>query len=38
MRDFFGGQGPTRIYVEAYMKYAADENPRRTPPTGKRSI
>ena len=35
---FFVGQGRTRIYVEAYSMYVAPENPRRTLPSGKKTI
>jgi len=38
MSNFFDEQGRTRVCVEAYIKYAADENPRRTPRIGKRAI
>jgi hypothetical protein len=38
MRDFFGEQGHTRVFVEAYREYAADGNPRRTPLSGKIDI
>jgi hypothetical protein len=38
MRIFFAGQGRTRVLGEAYTKYAAAENPRRTKPSGKKTI
>jgi len=38
MRKFFGEQGLTRVFVEAYTEYSADENPRRTPLNGKITI
>jgi hypothetical protein len=38
MRNFFDEQGRTRVFVEAYTKYAADENLRRTQLIGKRAI
>ena len=38
MSNFFDKQGRTRVYAEAYMEYAAGENPRRTPLIGKRAI
>ena len=36
--DFFAGQGRTRVCGEAYFMYAAAGNPRRTPPSGKKTI
>jgi hypothetical protein len=38
MRDFFDEQGRTKVFVEAYMSYAADGNLRRTPLIGKITI
>jgi hypothetical protein len=38
MRDFFDEQGRTRVFVEAYVQYAANGNPRSTPLIGKRAI
>ncbi len=38
MSNFFDEQGRTRVYAEAYMRYVADENPRRTRLIGKRAI
>ncbi len=38
MSNFFEEQGRTRVYAEAYMKYVAGENPRRTQLFGKRAI
>ena len=38
MRNFFGEQGRTKVFVEAYTEYAADGNPRRTLLIGKRAI
>ncbi len=38
MSNFFEEQGRTRGYAEAYMKYVAGENPRRTQLLGKRAI
>jgi hypothetical protein len=38
MRNFFDGQGRTRIYEEAYFLYVDEVNPRRTPPIGKITI
>jgi len=38
MSNFFDEQGRTRVYAEAYMTYAASENPRRTLIIGKRAI
>jgi hypothetical protein len=35
---FFVGQGRTRICGEAYSKYAAAGNPRRTQPSEKKTI
>jgi hypothetical protein len=35
---FFVGQGRTRFCGEAYSKYAAAVNSRRTPPIGKKTI
>jgi hypothetical protein len=38
MRIFFAGQGRTRVFGEAYTKYAAAGNPRRTMFGGKKAI
>jgi hypothetical protein len=38
MRSFSEEQGRTRVFVEAYRRYSADGNPRRTPLIGKRAI
>jgi hypothetical protein len=38
MRSFFDEQARTRVFVEAYRWYSADENPRRTPLIEKRAI
>ncbi len=38
MRYFFGEQGRTRVFAESYDEYVAEENPRRTPLIGKRTI
>jgi hypothetical protein len=38
MRFFFDGQGRTRVFGEAYTKYAAAGNPRRTKSIGKKTI
>jgi hypothetical protein len=38
MRIFFDGQGRTRVFGEAYRKYAAAGNPRRTKSRGKKTI
>jgi hypothetical protein len=38
MRIFFAGQGRTRVFDEAYMKYATARNPRRTASNEKKTI
>jgi hypothetical protein len=38
MRDFFDEQGRTKVFVEAYISYAADGDPQRTPLIGKITI
>jgi len=38
MRKFFGEQGRTKVFVEAYISYASDEDLRRTLLIGKISI
>jgi hypothetical protein len=38
MRIFSVGQGRTRICGETYLLYVAAGNPRRTPPSGKKTI
>jgi hypothetical protein len=38
MRIFFDGQGRTRVFGEAYRKYAAAGHPRRTKSRGKKTI
>jgi hypothetical protein len=38
MRNFSDEQGRTRVFVEEYIWYSADGNPRRTPLSGKRAI
>jgi hypothetical protein len=38
MRNFFGEQGRTRVYDEAYCSYVEKVNPRRTQFVGKMAI
>ena len=38
MRDFFAELGRTRVFAEAYIKYVAGGNPRRTTLSEKRAI
>jgi len=38
MRSFFDEQGRTRVFVEAYTKYVANGNPRRTPLIEKKAV
>jgi hypothetical protein len=38
MRSFSDEQGRTRVFVEVYISYSADGNPRRTPLIAKRAI
>jgi len=38
MRIFFAGRGRTRVFGEAYMKYSAAGNPRRTKLNGEKTI